>query len=938
VDFTLLGPVAVWCRGQEIAITSAQQRCVLALLLLDAGHVVSLDRLVDALWRDDEVPRTARNVVQACMTRLRRGLEADSSVRLLHRAPGYVLQVDEDRIDLHRFRALVALARDTGARDGDERARVLRRALRLWQGEPLADADAPGLAAVRQALSEERLAVLEECLAAEIESGGHAEVVPELRTALAAHPLRERLAALLVLALYRSGRQAEALQLYQHVRRRLVEELGTDPGPELRHLHQRILTADPALTPAEPADAPAPATARTAAPRQLPAAPVPFVGRRDELDRLDAALGEARTVVVSAIAGSGGIGKTWLALHWAHRHADRYPDGQLFVDLRGFSPDSDPLTAQSALRGFLAALGADTDRLPADLDEQAALYRSLLAGKRVLVTLDNAASAEQVVPLLPGSPACTVLITGRRKLTSLIDRHGARHLQLGVLSPQEARALLVGRLGAARVAAEPGAVDELIERCGCYPLALSIAARRIHTQPHVPLAELTAELREAGLDALDDDDSAASLPAVLSWSSRGLTAEQRTLFALLAIAPGPDIDLPAAASLTGLPVTRTRRALRGLEDASLIDRHPRGRYRMHDLVRAYAGTTAQDDLPEPVRRAALDRVVDFYLHTALSTDRFLTPHRPPIRLAPPAPGTHSHPFAESAAALTWLDAHHPHLLAAQHTAAARDRHEAVWHLAWTLSSFHLRRGHHHDDLAAWRTAAAAVAHLPDPTVRTTVHRFLGRAHTEVGLHEQAVEHLHRSLALAEHHRDPTQQALTHHALARAWGQRGDHRRALRHARHAHDHCRTIDQPAWEADALNAVAWHAACLGDYDTAEDHCRTALALHRRHRHPHGEARTLDSLGYIAHHVGHHRRAVRHYHQALALRRSLGYTSEAADTLDHLGHPHSALGQHDQAREVWCQARELYRRQGRNADAERVQRQLDDLDENTGTDRDDT
>ncbi|MFT7840396.1 tetratricopeptide repeat protein [Saccharothrix sp. BKS2] len=635
-------------------------------------------------------------------------------------------------------------------------------------------------------------------------------------------------------------------------------------------------------------------------------------------------------VVISAIGGAGGIGKTWLALTWAHRNLHRFPDGQLFVDLRGFSPTGRPTEPADAVRGFLDALGVDPGGLPAELDALAALYRSLVAGRRMLVVLDNAATTDQVVPLLPGSASCTVLVTGRTTLPALIGRHGARHLPLGVPTHAEARDLLALRLGEERIAAEPGVTDELIGLCGGHPLALAITARHAATRPAIPLAEFAAELRDLGLDVLDDDnddDPAAGLPAVLSWSLRHLTDRHRTVFALLGIAPGPDIDLPAATSLTGLPAARARKALRVLEDHSLLDRHPRGRYSMHDLVRAYAATTAHE-LPEPVRRAALDRVVDFHLHTALAADHLLYPRwPPPVRLDPPTPGTRPHPLPDHPAALAWLDTHHPHLLAAQHTAAAQHRHQVAWHLAWALSTFHYRRGHRRDDVAVWRTAADSAGHLPDPTHRTLAHRFLGHAHAALGRHDQAMDHLHRALALAEQHHDPAQLAHTHFALVRAW-RREDDGRALEHARHALDLYRALDQPVWEATALNSMGWHAARLGDHDTARDHCEAALVLFRRHRIPDGEAATLDSLGFIDHRTGHHRRAVDRYRQALALFRTLGDTTETANTLDGLGHPHAALGHHDEARAVWREALELYRDQGRDADADRVRRQLDALD----------
>ncbi|MBB5959776.1 DNA-binding SARP family transcriptional activator/tetratricopeptide (TPR) repeat protein [Saccharothrix tamanrassetensis] len=925
LEFGVLGPVAVRHRGRELVVGSAQQRCVLALLLLDAGRVVSLERLVDALWRDDAVPRTARNVVQRCVSDLRKLLAVDPQVRLAHKPPGYLLEVRPERVDLHRFRSLVGQAR--GAAD---RAVSLRRALELWRGEPLADVD--GLESVRQALAEERSAVLEDCLEAEVDSGRHAQAVPELRGLVSDHPLRERPTGLLMLALYRGGRQAEALEHYRHTRQRLAGELGTDPGPALRRLHHRILTADPTLA-ATPADVAPPAKVThppAQVPHQLPTAPAPFVGRRDELARLDstvAAADGASTVLISAIGGAGGIGKSWLALHWAHRHADRFPDGQLFVDLRGFSPDSEPMNPAVAVRGFLDALGVAQDRIPVEAHAQTALFRSLASGRRMLVVLDNAVDTTQVAPLLPGGTTCAVLVTSRNHLPGLVTGHGARHLSLDVLPEADARALLTDRLGAARIAAEPTAVRELVDLCDGYPLALGIVAAHAHMRPRLPLAALADELRELGLEALDDDDPAASLPTILSWSYRNLAPDQATAFALLGIAPGRDIGPHAAASLFGLPGDTTRAVLRGLEQASLVSQHARGRYRMHDLIRRQAVTTAHEHLTAEARETGLRRVMSHYLHTAHAAACLLNPHAEKIPLAPPTPGSRPHPPADDPAAMAWFDTEHANLLAAQRTADTHRWYQPVWDLAWTLLTFHVRRAHRHDDLAVWQAALDATKHLPEPGTRIRAHRFLGRAFARLGRHEESARHLHQALALADRHHLPLHQAHTHQVLSLAAEAQGDDRRALDHATRALEFYRALDLPVWQADALNAVGWFATRLGDHDTAREHCHAALVLHRRHHNTAGEASTLDSLGLVDHRTGRHAEAAHHYEQALALFRDLNNTSQAADTLDHLGHPYVALGRHEKARAVWREALELFRRQSRDDEAERVQRQLDAL-----------
>ncbi|MEV8437897.1 tetratricopeptide repeat protein [Actinosynnema sp. NPDC051121] len=656
----------------------------------------------------------------------------------------------------------------------------------------------------------------------------------------------------------------------------------------------------------------------TRPPRQLPATPGPFVGRADALAVLDAALDDRRP---TAIGGAGGIGKTWLALHWAHRRLDRFPDGQLFADLRGFGPRGEPTTPETAIRGFLDALGVEPGRVPPDLDAQAALYRGLTADRRMLVVLDNAESAGQVEPLLPGGRSCVVVITSRRILSGLVTRHGARHVPLEVLPDDEALAALELRLGEPRLTAEPAAVTRLLTACRGLPLALAIVAGRAHTSPDLPLAHLAADIEESGAAALDDDDPTASLPAVLATSYRALTDEHRHALWLLALAPGPDIGLTATASLTGLPPDRAARVLRALHEASLLDHHGPGRHRLHDLIRRHT-VDSTPGLPAPERDRALRRVVDHYLHTAHHADRLLYPHREPLRLDPPTPGARIHRSADADEALAWFEAEHPNLVAASGAAAAAGRHHVVWQLAWALDTFHFRRGHRTDRVAVWQAALDAATHIADPAARISAHRNLGIAYAVLERSETAIGHLRLSLDLAERHDDPAQQARTHQMLGWAWQWGGDPRRALEHAEQAlalHDR---LDRPVLRADTLNQIGWYAARLDDHGTAHDRFRAALPLHRRHHNADGEATTLDGLGYVAHLRGDHRDAIAHYDQALALRRRLGHTYGEADILERLGHAHAALDDRDRADRVWREALARYEEQGRDHDAERVRR----------------
>jgi tetratricopeptide (TPR) repeat protein len=671
----------------------------------------------------------------------------------------------------------------------------------------------------------------------------------------------------------------------------------------------------------------------TPIPQQLPPSLGQFSGRSHEFVELTAALdnstGEATAVAILTITGPAGVGKTWLALHWAHRHVDRFPDGQLFVDLRGFTPAGEPMSPSFAVTGFLVALGISQAQLPARVDAQVGLYRSLVAGKRILIVLDNALDAEQVVPLLPGSGTCTVLVTSRNRLTGLVTAQGAHSLALDVLDRCASYNLLARRLGLQRLAADPNSVDTLLAGCAGLPLALGIVAGRALAHPDFPLEILAAELRDAStrLGALTNGDAATSLPAVLSWSYSALDSDQARIFRLLGAAPGPDIGVSAAASLTGLHRTRTGSVLEMLERVSLLQQIVPNRYRMHDLVRLYAADRAQHDHAPEDQKQALRRLVDYYLHTAFAADRLLYPHRKAITLDPATPGCQPDSADNENAALEWFDREYPCLLATQRLTAHHGWYRTTWQLAWAMDNFQWRRGHLDDRLTSWRAGLAAADHLSNPTAQCLAHRIVGHLFARAGKHTEALEHLHHALTLAQQTADQFAQAHTNHALAWAWGQRKNNSQALEHATHALHLFQALGQPVLEADAHNAVGWFAAQLGHYTEAQTHCEIALNLFRRHHHRDGEATTLDSLGYIAHHSGRHTHALSQYQQALAMLRDLGNIYLEADTLDRLGHTHATLHHHNQARATWQQAKQLYQSQHRTDDVERVQHQLDNL-----------
>jgi DNA-binding SARP family transcriptional activator len=631
MEFGLLGALIVHCEGEPIEVPRGKQRTLLAALLLAASPVVAVDDLAGLLW-DQEPPASARVTLQNYVKRLRQTLGEHGRDRVRTHPGGYSISVDDGELDVSRFWKLAGSAR-AAARDGswDEAEQQASAALSLWRGEPLTDVASEALAAREvPRLAELRLQALEARLDAELHLGCHAEAVPALQRLVREHPLREHPHAMLMLALYRCERQAEALDAYQVARRTLVRELGVEPGAELRELHRRILAADPALAipgvmPARsaPPGADAAAGLERVVPRQLPGIAANFTGRAAELAALDGMLREAGdeepgTVVISAIGGTAGVGKTALAVRWAHRVAGQFPDGQLYVNLRGFDPSGSPVDAAEVIRRFLGVLGVAPERIPPDLAAQACLYRSLLAGRKLLIVLDNARDEQQVRPLLPADPGCLVLATSRNALTGLAAAEGARLLPVHVLAPAEARQMLTARLGCQRAEADPVAVAEIARLCAYLPLALSVAAARAAARPGLPLAALATELRAdcSRLDALDSGDPTVSVRDVFSWSYQGLSDPARRMFRLLGVHPGPDISAAAAASLVGANQAETDRCLAELTRAHLLAEHRPSRYTFHDLLRVYAAEQAAATGAGEARRWGGRRGPDLHPYTA----------------------------------------------------------------------------------------------------------------------------------------------------------------------------------------------------------------------------------------------------------------------------------------------------------------------------------
>ncbi|MBB5113724.1 BTAD domain-containing putative transcriptional regulator [Micromonospora echinospora] len=938
VEFRVLGDLDVRVDGRAVRIGHARQQCVLAALLVEPNRVVAAGQLISRVW-GDEVPDGAAATLRGYLSRLRQALAGADEVRIVRRHPGYLLAVDPDRVDLHRFRALTEQAR----RAGDDVTAIgcLERALGLWRGEAFDGLTTPWLAAYRQTLDRQRLAAALDRNDIAMRRGAHARLLPDVLDLSGRYPWDERLAAQAMLALYRCGRQADALEHFHRLRRRLAAEIGADPSPPLAQLYQQILTADAAVAPpqfpeeGEPAAAatgPSPGGARDAGavPRQLPASPGVFAGRTAQLARLDEQLGDAGRpdgagppVVISSIGGGGGVGKTWLALRWAHANTDRFPDGQLYVNLRGFDPASEPVKWPVAVRGFLEALGVEPARVPADPEAQASLYRTLVAGRRLLVVLDDARDAATVIPLLPGTPTSAVLVTSRRQLAGLVTTHGARPLPLDVLPDDEARELIVRQVGAARVAGQPDAVADILGFCGGLPLALGIVAARAALNPELALSSVAAELTSAvsPLDALAGDEVTTNLRVVLSRSLAALTPAAAEVFALLGLAPGPDIGRAAAASMTARTPDELRPPLRELVDAHLVQQHVAGRYRMHDLVRSFAVERASGD--PAGSRSALRRLVDHHLHTAHAAALLLSPQRDPLTLAPAAPWVTAERLDDLAAALAWFTGEHQVLLAIIEYAAGNGLDVATGQLSWTLATYFDRQGHWHDWAAVARRAVEATGRSGDRPAQAQAHRLLAGACSNLGRHAEAQRNLLAALDLFAALGDDEGRAHTHFDLSMLHDRQRQPREALPHARQSLALYERVGSPLKQAVALNAIGWYHSQLGEHHDAITFCRRALALSEQAGSAYGQANTWDSIGFAHHHLGEYEQAVDCFQQALALFAEIGDRHAEGIVLDHLGDTWAAAGRADAARDAWRRSLALYEELG-HADAEAVRRKL--------------
>ncbi|GAA1021656.1 SARP family transcriptional regulator [Acrocarpospora pleiomorpha] len=902
VQLRLLGPIELSTATHVVDLGPRKQQAVLAALLVDAGSPVPIEKIIDRVW-GDAPPMTARGAVHSYITRLRRALSEANAVdrdtlAVEYRPAGYVLQAHRDQVDLHRFRRLLDHARATRG-DDLRRAELLREALGLWRGQPLTGLTGAWAESVRREATQLRLGGVLDLAPIELAAGGGNAMIEQLRVLLDEHPLVEPLIATLIHALVAAGRNAEALELYAETRRRLADELGADPSPELRQAYHAALNGDRPPSPVE----------RSPKPRHGPAllpADVPgFTGRAAALARLDdmaAAPDWEHTAVVSGVPG---VGKSALAVHWAHRVRDRFPDGQLFADLRGFDATRSAVTSAQVVRGFLAALKVSAQQTPASLDAQIDLYRTLMADKRMLVVLDNARSAEQVRPLLPGSPGCFVLVTSRNQLSGLIAGYGAQPLALDVFTDAESTDLLARRIGHRRVTEDTQAAERIIASCARLPLALVITAARAVTRPTFPLRVLADELQQAGtsLDAFHSDDPATDVRSIFDCSYQALGADAADLFRWLGAHPRPDVGLPAAASVAAVPPGRARHLLTELTSVHLLTEHSPDRYAFHDLLNAYAIELHQRAESSAERHEVLGRVLDHYLHTAYRAALLMHPARDPITIPDARPGVTAETFADHDQALAWFTAERSVLLACVELAdGSFDTH--AWQLAWSMSTFLDRTGAWHDALSVHEQALAAAGRLEDHRALAYSRLGLALAHTRLGDTDAAATEYRHALTHYEQLEDLTGQAHIHSNLARVFEQQGHHAEALSSAEHALRLYRAAGHQLWEARAISAVGWYHIAVGNHRQALDHCRQALDQLRKAGDRDGESATWDSLGHAHHHQREYDQAETCYRRALAMHQQDGDRYNEALVLTHLGDNDKAAGQTSAARSHWRRA----------------------------------
>ena len=920
----VLGPIEIHTGAQWKPVPAPQQRIALAVLTLHRRAPVRPARLAEDLW-PVRPPRNPVNQLHVLIHRLRQRLGDHDASMLQSRSAGYVLMVDDEQTDIGRFESLVLKA-SAALRGGqpEEAERLGTEGMALWRGELFSGTELPeSLSGTAMRLAEERLDLQETLIDAALLLGRHKEVIGRLTEATSVYPLREHMWAQLMQAYYRSGRQADALEVYRKVYKLLDSELGAEPGDELQSLHERILANDRSLLSPRPenvASASPPPVPR-ARPRQLPAAGRHFTGRAPELARLsqiadacgpdtggpDAGAGGQPPIAV--LTGPGGIGKTSLAVYWGHRSADRFPDGQLYVDLRGFGPGKRRPKTSDVVSYLLTALGAGVEQQPPTLDGKTAMYRTLMAGTRMLLVLDNARDAAQVRALLPGAGGCMVIVTSRSPLTSLAAVEGADVFHLDVLSDGQARDLLALYIGKDRVAAEADAAAAVARRCAYLPLALTVAASRAAVLPDMPLSALADELADAQTlpETLNAGERNADVWAVLSWSYRAASPAARRMFRLLSIHPGPDLTAESAAHLTGAGISETKRLLHELTMTSLISERVRGRYSFHDLLRAYSRDLSAAEDTEPERDAALGRVLDFHVYLAHRAAVTLEPDREHEIDPPSVDSTRAAALTDPAEALAWLAAEHRTLLGLVDAAFASGRYRQAFQLGWAMTDYCRRSGGWDDWMHVVRVAIDASSSLGDVRAIAHARRSLGRAYCWRGLLDEGQRNLREALSMFEAAGDDAGQGHVHRNLAYLYERRCDDARALAHAELALDRYQAAGHPGGIARSLNTLGWYLARNGQCDEAIARGTEALRMLTELGHRSGEAATWVTLGYAHQRRGEFGEAAGCFENGLEILREIGDRDSEADALVQLAEAFEAAGNQADAQKTWQLAREI-------------------------------
>jgi DNA-binding SARP family transcriptional activator/tetratricopeptide (TPR) repeat protein len=874
--FRILGSLEVSDgKDEPVFLRARKQRTLLAILLLNANQPVSTGRIEAALW-PGRPPRSAAAVIRTYVSGLRRMLHLGERGRLPRLATepgGYRLLLGPEDLDLTVFDDLCSRGR-RALEEGDapQAARLLSSALTLWRGEPAGDIPLEGdSSAILAGLAERRLVAEESWADAQLKLGSGKDLIAALRRMAAGQPLRERTSQQLMLALHQSGRTAEALEAFRTLRGRMVTDLGIEPSAPVQELHQQILEGAPSLVPVAP----------VIVPRQLPRDIGEFTGRGTELNSMEALLfvTSMASPAIAFLTGTAGVGKTALAVHFAHKVVGRFPDGHLFIDLRGHA-DAEPMESAEALRRFLGALGIR--EAPGDTDEAAALYRSLLVGKRMIIVLDNAATASQIRPLLPGTPGCPVLVTSRSRLPGLVARDGAKAVIVGPLAESEGVILLRRILGDARVNAEPAAAVAIVARCARLPLALRVAAERAAYRPRRPLAELAGELAERHrLDVLTvAEDGHATVRSVFSWSCLGLGTEAIRMFRLIGLHPGPDIGVPAAAALTGSTLRDAARSLETLADVHLLDETAPSRYQAHDLLRTYAAERAAADETPASRAAAVRRVLTWYLYTADQADRILMPARHHVDLAElaPLPGEPL-TFRGYNEALAWCGAEHANLIAAIQAAAEAGEDDIAWKLPVALWSYFTLRKPWADWIKTGQVAAAAARRAGHREGEACVLRGLSGPFCGLGRFGEALACLRRSLRI----------------------------------------CRETGDRLAEGMTLNNIGAVYGDLGRFEDAIECFRAALRLASHTGYRRGQAMALNNIGAAYHKLSRHGEAMLCFWQALQIARETGDVRIQGQALSDLGDAELALGKPATAQARLGQALAAWQRAGdRQGEAE--------------------